>query len=480
MNSKFTKQLILLALNAVFVIAAADCARAQTFTTLHSFNGSDGDSPYGDLVLSSNKLFGTTAYGGGSGNGNVFSIGLSGTGFTVLHDFTGSDGSSPAASLIVSGNTLFGTTQYGGSNGKGTVFRINTDGTGFTNLFSFTAATDGANPAARLLLSGNTLFGTATFGGSSGKGTLFCINTDGTGFTNLHTFSSSDGNYPSAGLIFYSNTLYGTVSSGGSFNRGAVFSMNADGTGFTNLYNFSQDTFTITYNYYAYTNSDGAYPQCVLALSGNTLYGTTPQSGLADRGAVFAVNIDGTGFTNLHNFSPTVSNTNSDGRRPDAGVILLGNTLYGTTEYGGGAGYGVVFAVNADGSGFQTLHTFSNTSATSPHTNYDGGSAYAGLVASGNTLYGATIYGGSSGKGTLFRIDLAAASVPQLAISRSDANVILTWTTNVAGFALQCATNLIPPVIWNTNNLPSPVIVNGLNTVTNAISDGQMYYRLVQ
>jgi uncharacterized repeat protein (TIGR03803 family) len=53
--------------------------------------------------------------------------------------------------LIISGNTLFGTASEGGTNGNGTVFAVNTDGTGFTNLHTFTALinstnSDGANP----------------------------------------------------------------------------------------------------------------------------------------------------------------------------------------------------------------------------------------------------------------------------------------------------------------------------------------------
>src|SRR5437660_10846557 len=69
--------------------------------------------------------------------------------FTTLHsftvtsgypDYTNSDGANPYAELILSGNTLYGTTQAGGSSGNGKVFAINTDGTGFTNLHNFTAA----------------------------------------------------------------------------------------------------------------------------------------------------------------------------------------------------------------------------------------------------------------------------------------------------------------------------------------------------
>ena len=88
---------------------------------------------------------------------------------TCIVSLAGSDGDYPYAGLILSGNTLYGTTAYGGSSGNGTVFAVNTDGTGFTNLHSFTARSvliytnsDGADPHAGLILSGNTLYGTAT------------------------------------------------------------------------------------------------------------------------------------------------------------------------------------------------------------------------------------------------------------------------------------------------------------------------------
>src|SRR5258708_5660860 len=103
--------------------------------------------------------------------------------FTVLHEFmatstnslgvyTNSDGVDPIAGLILSANsnTLYGATLYGGSSGNGTVFKVNTDGTGFSRLYSFTASSpnssgvstnsDGASPNG-LILSSNTLYGTA-------------------------------------------------------------------------------------------------------------------------------------------------------------------------------------------------------------------------------------------------------------------------------------------------------------------------------
>ena len=81
------------------------------------------------------------------------------------------------------------------------------------------------------------------------------------------------------------------------------------------------------------TNSDGANPYAGLILSGNTLYGTACGGGSSGNGTVFAVNTDGTGFTNLHSFTHLVlPGTNSDGANPYAGLILSGNTLYGTAQ----------------------------------------------------------------------------------------------------------------------------------------------------
>src|SRR5882672_5093051 len=113
--------------------------------------------------------------------------------FTVLHAFTSasgpnatnSDGANPSGGLILSGGTLYGTTVYGGSSGWGTVFAVRTNGSGFTTPHNFTGGSDGANPSAGLILSNNTLYGTASGGGSLGAGTVFAVNTIGTGFTNL-------------------------------------------------------------------------------------------------------------------------------------------------------------------------------------------------------------------------------------------------------------------------------------------------------
>lgn len=460
---------------------------AQTFTTLHNFTGGGGgESPDGSVILSGNTLYGTATLGGSLGNGGmVFRVSTDGSGFTILHSFAGitappytnSGGANPYAKLLLSSGILYGTAGNGGSSGKGSVFRVNTDGSGFTNLYSFTATapfppygnSDGANPNAGLVLSGNTLYGTAGAGGNSGNGTVFSINTDGTGFKILHDFTASDvgtgansdGAHPYTGLILSDDTLYGTANNGGSSGVGAVFSVKSDGTGFTNLYSFpALDVIP----YQTQTNTDGASPSGELILSGGTLYGTAFVGGHSGNGAVFKVNTDGAGFLALYHFTATAGLyplTNTDGAGPQIGV-LSNNKLYGIARSGGSSGYGSVFAVNVDGSAFTNLHNF---------TDSDGSIPAAGLVLSGNTLYGATIAGGSFGKGTVFSISFA----PQLTIASSGANVVLTWPTNVAGF--DYTGYILQSAPASTGTFTN--ISGAASPYTNAITGSQKYFRLI-
>src|SRR5262249_6970108 len=170
--------------------------------------------------------------------------------------YSNSDGAYPHGGLVASGNTLYGTAMYGGISGSGTVFRINTDGTGFTNIHNFDYDHEG-RPFSGLVLSGDTLYGTAYYGGSSGAGAVFAINTNGTSFVTLHSFSAfpGDGAYPRAPLVLSDKTLFGTTIQGGSGSNGTVFAINKDGTGFTNLYNFTPRSVP-----YTGTNCDGSAP----------------------------------------------------------------------------------------------------------------------------------------------------------------------------------------------------------------------------
>jgi len=119
----------------VFEIAKTDTGYADTPTTLVSFNGSNGFYPHAGLIADANgNLFGTTVGGGVSRYGTVFEIAKTDTGYadtpTTLVSFNGSNGASPYGGLIADANgNLFGTTQNGGVSRFGTVFEI--EGSGF-------------------------------------------------------------------------------------------------------------------------------------------------------------------------------------------------------------------------------------------------------------------------------------------------------------------------------------------------------------
>jgi uncharacterized repeat protein (TIGR03803 family) len=316
--------------------------------------------------------------------------------FRTLYTFTPAFGSVPNGGLVLSGNTLYGTTWYGGSAGDGTVFAVNTDGAGFTNLYSFI----GGSLASGVILSGSTLYGTTQYGGNrGGGGTVFAINTNGTGFTNLLNFNfaidPNSGDEPYAGVVLSGNTLYGTTWYGGAYDHGTLFSVATNGANSGILHSF----YTPYYNFYA-INPDGLFPSSKLICSGGTLYGTAEQGGNYGGGAVFAVITNQpASFSILHYFTAPdpFTKTNSDGAFSFSGLVLSGSTLYGTTYSGGTNGSGTVFAVSTNGFYFTNLYSF---------TGGNGGSGpHAGLTLSGNTLYGTTSGGGTSTNGTLFAIN---------------------------------------------------------------------------
>jgi uncharacterized repeat protein (TIGR03803 family) len=230
------------------------------FTNLHNFSptalnpttafatNSDGNFPSGGLLLQNGVLFGTAQAGGTGGTGTIFRMDVNGQHFTNLHNFatakynsvagafTNQDGVYPKATLVSDGQSLYGTTYYGETTGYGTVFKIGLDGSGFTNLYTFTYGSDGANLQSGLILSNNVLFGTAVNGGANGSGTVFRLNTDGTGFATVHAFTSLssgssgtnyDGASPAAPLTLVGGSLFGTAPIGGLGGTGTIFELSA-------------------------------------------------------------------------------------------------------------------------------------------------------------------------------------------------------------------------------------------------------------
>ena len=210
---------------------------SATITTLASFNGTDGTTPNGDLIMdSTGNLYGTTAAGGASGEGTVFELPSRGGTISALATFSGTNGSGPNGGLLVdSSGNLYGVTYQGGALGYGTIFELAQGRGAIITLGSFNG-TDGTYANASLVMDrGGNLYGEADAGGASGYGTVFELAHGGGTITAVVSFSGgTDGKGPIGGLILdKSGNLYGTTSAGGAGGLpgfGTVFELANPGT----------------------------------------------------------------------------------------------------------------------------------------------------------------------------------------------------------------------------------------------------------
>ncbi len=389
-------------------------ATGQTFTAgitptnLASFSGTNGKFPWGRVTFSADgsTLYGMTADGGANGEGNIFSIPVTGGTPTNLASFNGTDGENSPGSLTLSPNglTLYGMTEDGGS-GYGTIFSIPVTGGTPTTLASFNL-TDGAYPDGSLTLSadGSTLYGTTYGGGANHDGNVFSIPVTGGTPTNLASFNGTDGENPGGSLTLSPNgqTLYGTTENGGGNGYGTVFSVPVTGGIPTDLASFN--------------DADGDYPAGSLTLSadGLTFYGMTEYGGANSKGTIFSVPVTGGMPTDLASFNGT------DGAIPGGSLTLSGSTLYGMTNQGGVNSQGTVFSIPVTGGNPTTLLSFNGNNGASPRGDLT-------LSANGSTFYGMTEQGGANGDGTIFSLS-ALGGVPVavdsgITVTSSDADL---------------------------------------------------------
>ena len=325
--------------------------------------------------------------------------------FQVLHAFTdGLDGDNPFAGVTVDrhGN-VYGTTAYGGTSNQGTVFKLAQGGSGwiFTPLYSFSGSNEGQVALAPLTVGPDgTLYGTTSFGGTSGLGTVFNVRPPAnlcrsflcfwTG-TVLHTFTGgSDGSEPGNGAVVFdqAGNLYGTTVSGGSTNGGVLYELTHSQNGWTE---------NIAYNMSAGTTGIMPYGGVIFDSAGN-LYGTAVEGG-GGSGAVYELMPSGSGFTgrSIYAFPPGQPD---DGSSPYGGVILdTAGNLYGVAFYGGPNGAGVVYQLSPSGGGWieNVLFAFGENNSGPAH-------GYPLAMDSEGNLYGTTFQGGTSQHGNVFRL----------------------------------------------------------------------------
>ena len=322
-------------------------------TSLHSFDGKDGEYPESGVIQGKDgNFYGTTQSGGAvttcdatsqiPGCGTIFKITSTGT-FTSLHSFDLTDGAIPARKLVqgTDGN-FYGATGSAGANGDGTIFKITPSGT-LTTLHSFDG-TDGEGVSVGLALgTDGNFYGVTGGGGAYGLGTVFKINSGGT-LTTLHSFCAAggycpDGYLPNALVLGANGNFYGTTSEGGTGGlpnfepSGTVFEITPAGK-LTTLVNFNNQN-----------NTSPGYPLLdglVQASDGN-FYGLALAGGSGNGcgtggcGALYKMTPAGT-MTVVYDFLG----------QPDPGLIQGANgDFYAETDsLVGGGDYGSVYSLS--------------------------------------------------------------------------------------------------------------------------------------
>jgi uncharacterized repeat protein (TIGR03803 family) len=257
------------------------------FETLHVFNGQDGEYAYGTLIQAADGNFFGTTYSGGTGNlGTIFKMTPSGV-LTTLYDFCPvpqncTSSAQPVAGLIQgSDGNFYGTTEWGGTTGNGTVFQLTPNGV-LTTLYSFCSESrceDGARPYAPLVEASNGIFyGTTEWQGRGGGGTVFSISRAGAFKVVYQLCKTGCPYFPYAALIQATDgNLYGMSSQGGlgDPSYGATFEIVPSGI-VTTVQNFD--------------GNNGSFPLAgLLQATNGSFYGMTSYGGADNDGTVFSL-----------------------------------------------------------------------------------------------------------------------------------------------------------------------------------------------
>ena len=201
---------------------------AGTLTTIHQFSGTNGvaDGILPLLALQNGANFvGTTLQGGSNNDGTAFQI-TSGGAFTTLHVFNGVDGNEPIITAK-SGANFIGTTALGGSNSVGSAFEMTSAGT-VTTFYQFSGTNgvlDGTSPGlAPIQDNSGAFYGATQDGGTNGAGLIFTLTTSGT-LTRVYEFCSVgaclDGSSP-GDFIQSGGNLFGPTDNGGANGGGGT------------------------------------------------------------------------------------------------------------------------------------------------------------------------------------------------------------------------------------------------------------------
>jgi uncharacterized repeat protein (TIGR03803 family) len=333
-------------------------AQAQTFSVLHTFTGPDGLIPYSGVALdNAGNLYGTTYGGGVSGWGTVYQLKRHGSSYIhyQLHSFTGGDdGAAPYGGVVFGPDgQLYGTTLGGGYNGV--VFSLRPRASicpavscPWTETVLYSLGPDGNYGAyygnVAFDQSGN-LYGATAFGGRYSGGTVYQVSPSGGSWmgTVIYTFF---GAYDPAHDVIVDNAgnLYGTTIYGGQFGKGQVFKLQPNGSGWTEQVIASLGA-----------PGTGGYTTCGLIRdSAGNLYGALTGDGA--NASVFKLSPSAGDWQLSVLYTWNLSN-HALGPNGNLVLDTNGN-LYGTTYSLGTFGYGNIFKLTPNGNSWTYLDLY--------------------------------------------------------------------------------------------------------------------------
>ncbi len=468
-------------------VAATFFSQSQTFTTLATFDNTDGARPNSLVQGSDGNFYGTAEL--------IFKMTPEGA-LTTLSGFNQFAAASPL--LQASDGNFYGTTLIGGPENWGTIFKITPSGT-FTTVYAIQSMTanQGIDPSGGLIqATDGNFYGTTNLGGSSNDdGTVFKFTPDGT-FTTLHSFEGPDGAKPASKLIQATDgNFYGTTPTGGAGGCpgdefigiaggcGTIFKI-APGGALTTLYSFGVGSTASA----SPTPADGANPIAPLVQgSDGNFYGTTPTGGIGDcQNSLNLVSLTASGCGTIFKITPagmlttlySFGTTPTDGAIPAAGLIQGSDgNFYGTTTGGGiggcenldgtTVGCGTIFTITPAGS-FTTLYRFGADYILANKTSVDGVMPQAPLIqATDGNFYGTAFAGGAHGNGTVFKFSLASPNLPAIATNGG----VLNGASFQSGIAADSWMTINGTNLSSKTDTWSNAIVNGaLPTTLDGVS----------
>jgi uncharacterized repeat protein (TIGR03803 family) len=419
-NGKFYGMTVKGGLSDKGVIFEFDPA-TNIYTKKIDFNGPNGSSAYGSLVLMGTKFYGMTSSGGTSSKGVLFEWDPATNAYTIKYNFNFS-GDSPYGNVTIVGGMVYGMTRFGGSSGRGVIFQWDPTTDTYTKKIDLTTA-NGANPQGSLTYSNGMFYGVTFFGGTADLGTIFQWDPTTNIYTKKINFTSTtNGDYPIGSMVEYAGKFYGMTYDGGAGYGGVIYEWDPVGNTYTRKVDLTTSTgfkpggdltlkdgkfygLTLTNNstggsifeWNPTTNIlakkidlnlvRGSAASGTMLLSGTKMYGLTKAGGADNLGTLFEWDPS----SNI--FVKRVDLGGKDDKFPTGTLTPANGKLYGACTNGGTDGIGLLFEWDPSSSTYTKKYNFSTQDGRNPNSS---------LTFFNNKFYGMATFGGAQDSGVIF------------------------------------------------------------------------------